>query len=83
MIKALRFDERELLFYVEKARSGDVYDWESDLVTGMNDIDSKGIHSIATDVITIYTRNQHLALVIVHENTTDHFYLTVSYRCLP
>ena len=59
-------------FDVEKRSSSDVGYRRTNLLSRMDDVDSKRVHSIPTDVIAIDARNQYLTLVIVDEETTDH-----------
>ena len=57
---------------MEKLGAGDVSNRWSDLLPGMNHIDAKRIDSIAADIVSVDARYQHLTLVIVDEQTTNH-----------
>ena len=39
----------------------------------MNDVNSEGVHGIATNVIPVDPGDQDLSLVIVNEEASDHF----------
>ena len=45
----------------------------ANLLSGMDDIDSKGVHGVSRDVIAVDSTDEHFALVIVDEHSTDHF----------
>lgn len=47
----------------------------SDLLSGMNDVHSKRVHRIPADVIPVHPTYQHFSLVVVDEQTADHFRL--------
>ena len=38
----------------------------------MDDVDTEGINSIATNIVPVYPGDEHLALVIVAEQPTNH-----------
>lgn len=58
---------------VEKAGSGDVRYGRPHLLTCMNDIYTKGIDSVPSNIVTINARDQDLAFMIVHKKSSDHF----------
>ena len=57
---------------MEKWSPGNISHGTSNLLSGMNDIDAKSIHCIASNVVSIDSRDQDLPLVVVNEEATDH-----------
>ena len=57
---------------MEEGSSGNVGDRRPDLLPCMDDIDSKRINCIPTNVITVHTRNQDFSFVIVNEKASNH-----------
>lgn len=57
---------------VKEAGPGDVGHRRANLLAGVDDVDPEGVHSISADVIAIYSRDEHLALVVVDEQAADH-----------
>lgn len=58
--------------YMEKWCSCDIGHWWTNLLSGMDHIYPKRIHSIPPNVIPVNPRNQHLPLVIIHKQSPDH-----------
>lgn len=61
---------------VEEAGAGDVGDRGANLLPRMDHIDPEGVHSVPSDVVPVHSRDEHLALVIVHKQSANH----VAYR---
>jgi hypothetical protein len=45
---------------------------ETNLASGVDDIDTEGIDSIPTNIISVDTRDENLTLMVVTEQPTDH-----------
>ena len=43
------------------------------MLSSMYDIYAKSVDSIASNIVAIYTRYEDFALMIINEETTDHF----------
>ena len=61
--------------YMEEWRSCNVCNWWSNLLPRMYHVNSKCIYCISTYVIPIHPGYKNLALVIVNEQSTNHFRL--------
>ena len=59
-------------FYMEKGSPGNISHGTSNLLSGMNDIHTKSVNCITSDIIPIDTRDQYLSFVVVDEEATDH-----------
>lgn len=57
---------------MKKARSGDVCDRRPHLLPRMNDVNSKCIDGVPSDVVAVDSRDEHLAFVIIHEQSANH-----------
>lgn len=57
---------------MEERGPGDVSDGRPNLLPGMDHVHSERVHRIPPDVVSIHPRDEHLALVVVHEETPDH-----------
>lgn len=57
---------------MEEAGPSNVGDRRAHLLPGMDDIDPEGIDSIAADVVTVHTGDEHLTLVVVDEQAPQH-----------
>lgn len=57
---------------MKEARPGDVGDGRANLLAGVNHVHAECVDSIASDIIAIHSRDENLAFVVVHEQTTDH-----------
>ena len=51
----------------------------TNLAPGVNNIDSESIDSISADIISVDTRDENLALVVVAEQPTDHGEIFLGY----
>ena len=58
---------------VEKRSPCDVGHRGPDLLSGMNNVNPKCVNRVSADVITVYPRDEYLALVIVDEQASNHF----------
>lgn len=58
---------------MEERGASYVCDWRPNLLPGMDDVDSKSVNCISANVIPIDSRNQHLTLVVVDEQPSNHF----------
>lgn len=52
---------------------GDVRYRRSHLLTCMNDVYTKGVDGIASNIVTVNSRDQNFALMIIHKQSSDHF----------
>ena len=57
---------------MEKGSPCNISHGTSNLLSGMNDIYTKSINCITSDIIPIDTRDQYLSFVVVDEEATDH-----------
>jgi hypothetical protein len=57
---------------VEEGSPCDVGDGRPDLLPGVDDVDPEGIDSVTPNVISVHPTYQHLTLVVVHKQTTNH-----------
>lgn len=69
--------------YFDMKETGARYigDGRSHLLPSMDDIHTKRIHCISSDIISIYARNEHFTFVIIHKKTTNHCCPLVSSLC--
>lgn len=58
---------------MKEAGTRNIRHWGPDLLASVNHIHTERIDGIATDVVSVDTRNQHLALVVVHKKAANHF----------
>jgi hypothetical protein len=58
---------------VKETGPRDVRNRRPHLLSRMDDINAKSIHRIPSNVIPVDARNQNFPLVVVHEQTTNHF----------
>lgn len=58
--------------YVEERRARDVGDRRADLLARVYHVHAERVHGVPADVVAVHARYQHLALVVVHEQTADH-----------
>ena len=59
-------------FYMEKGSPCNISHGTSNLLSGMNDIYTKSINCITSDIIPIDTGDQYLSFMVVDEEATDH-----------
>lgn len=57
---------------VEERRARDVGDGRADLLARVYHVHAERVHRVAADIVAVHARYQHLALVVVHEQTADH-----------
>lgn len=57
---------------MKEACASNIGDRWPNLLPCMDHIYSERIHGIAADVITVHPRYQHLTLVVVHKQASDH-----------
>ena len=57
---------------VEEGGARDVGDGGADLLPRVDHVDAEGVDSVAADVVAVDARDEHLALVVVDEETADH-----------
>lgn len=66
--------------YVKKGSPCNICDRRADLLASMDHVDSKRVHRIPSDVIPVDSRDEHLALVVVHEEAAYHFLQKQTYQ---
>jgi hypothetical protein len=59
---------------VEKAGPGNVGHRGPNLLAGMDHIDPKCVDGVAADIVTVDSRYQDLAFVVVHKEPTNHLF---------
>ena len=57
---------------MEKGSPCNISHGTSNLLSGMNDVDTKSVDCITSNVISIDTRDQDLSFMVVNEEAADH-----------
>ena len=70
-----RGDPNVRLLDVKERGARNVGHRRPDLLSGMNDVHPERIDRISADVIPVHPTDQHFSLVVVDEQTADHFRL--------
>lgn len=70
-------------FDMKETGARDIGDGRSHLLPSMDDIHTKCIHCISSDIISIYARNEHFTFVIIHKKTANHCCPLMSSLCQP
>lgn len=66
---------------MEKGSAGYISDRRSDLLSRVDDVDAESVDGISADVVPVHARYQNLALVIVHEQPSNHGWLAPYNTC--
>lgn len=69
---ALNSSPRHTHLNVEEARPGNVGNRRANLLPRMDHVHPERIHSIPANVVPVDSRDEHLSLVIVHEQSSNH-----------
>lgn len=57
---------------VEERGARNVRDGRADLLARVYHVHTERVHGVAADVVAVHSRYEHLALVVVHEESADH-----------
>lgn len=61
--------------YLDMEETGprNVCNWRSNLLSSVDDIHTECIDCISANIIPVYSGYQHLTLMVVHEQPTNHY----------
>ncbi len=67
---------------MKEAGTSNICNWRPNLLSSMNDVNTKSVNRVPPNVIPVDARYQHLTLVIVHKQSTNHFRLEYNLHTL-